>query len=558
MTLATRKRLTTLRALAVAGLITVLMWASVIYLLQHAEKMQLQAVERNLTSVTQAIVAHSNRTLQWVDHAAFLIRQRYLQEGDKLNLAALAASRDFSEPLFVLFSIADKTGALVLSSQPYTKGLDLSDREHIKAHLARAEDFLFPGRPVIGRVSGKPSIQFTRKIIDARGMFAGVVIVSVDPGYFNETYQSLNLGQGGEVQLFRTDGLSLVSHQGLQGYIGRDVSGADFFKRAGADVGVAFRVADASGKETLWATAALDGQEMHVAVAMDLDEQMQPIMLLRVRILIMAAVLSLTIFALAWATVQYILAIEKNRLQAVDANRKKTSFLSNISHELRTPLNGILGYAELLLLCEKDAERVDFLRAVHDSGAHLLSLVDSLLALSRVEKGLTPIQLRPEALRPLLSGIVQIHLQSAYAKNIDLSVRVAPSLPNHVFCDRVKLTQIMHNLIRNAVKFTDHGSIVVSAESCNDELIISVQDTGRGIKPDDQECIFDPLFQIKYMDSDGDEGFGLGLPIVKQLADLMRGRVRVESDLGKGTTFTLYLPLYPPISSAELTNQEAA
>ncbi|MBB5213863.1 sensor histidine kinase [Parapusillimonas granuli] len=559
MPLTKRKRTTTIRAMAVAGLIAALMWTSVMYLLQQAENMQREAVERNLSSVTQAIVAHSNRTLQWIDHAALLIRQRYLLEGESLDLNELVNSRDFSEPLFVLLSIADSRGALISSSQPYTKGLDLSDREHIKEHFTRKNDFLFPGRPVIGRVSGKPSIQFTRKILNTNGTLAGIVVVSVDPYYFTATYQSLNLGEGGRVELFRSDGLALVRHQDHQDAVGVDISGTDLFKHAQTTDGGIFHLTDEKGKETLWAYSELEGKELHVAVAMDLDEQMLPITHLRVRILIMAVLLSMTIFGLAWAVVKYIFVIEKNRLQAIEANQKKSGFLSNVSHELRTPLNGILGYTELLLLNEKDKERGEFLRVIYDSGAHLLSLVDSLLALSRIERGLVPLQLRREALHSLLSGVVQIHMRSAHTKGVSLSLHVARNVPAYIFCDRVKLTQILHNLIRNAVKFTDRGSIIVSVECRNDELVIAVQDTGRGIERECQEHLFDTFFQIKHGDAQGDEGFGLGLPIVKQLTDLMEGRVRVESYLGKGTTFTLHLPLRAaPAPAEEPTAQKAA
>ena len=543
MPLKQRKRLNIIRAFLIATITTTLMWASVLYLQKQAEKTQLQAIEQHLSSITHAIGTHTSSTLRWIDQAAETVGHRFLLERDALELDALINAKSYDERLFVLFSIINADGALIKSSQPFEKGLDLSDREHIKVHFEREEDFLFAGRPVVGRISGKPSIQFTRKIIDTDGSLVGITVISVNPFYFTSIYQELNLGKNSTIELFRSDGLALVQHHGSTNAVGVDISHTSHFEQMkGRNEGV-LQLTNPTGQKTLWVHTGLEGHELHVALALNLNEQMSPIRRLQNQMFMLAIMLSLTIFGLAWGFVKYVQMIELNRLRAVDANQKKTRFLSNVSHELRTPLNGILGYTELLLLTEKHPERREFLSAVQESGKLLLSLVDSLLALSRIEKGLMPLHIRDENIRSLLSGVAQIHLRSAQSKGLDLQLHVDKDVPATLPCDRVKLTQILHNLIRNAVKFTDQGLVKITATCDAHNLVIQVLDTGRGMAPQHLELIFDTFFQATYGETHGDEGFGLGLPIVKELTTLMGGTVQALSEAGQGTTFTVRLPL---------------
>lgn len=537
----------------VASLVTILVWAAVLYLVQQAEKMQLQAVEANLSSVTQAIVAHSSRTLQLIDHAAELVRDRYLEQRENLDLAALAQEQFFAESLFVLFSVTDSAGKLVLSSQPYAKGMDLSDREHIRTHLVEKRDFLFVGRPVVGRVSGKPSIQFTRKVLDKAGGLAGVVVVSVDPYYFTKVYRSLDLGSDSTIELFRADGLALVQQKGAQTVFGTDLSNSAPFKENALGHPGAVVLADSSGSKKMWVSSDV-GEGLRVAVGLSLAERMAPVTRLRNQMIILAILLSLTIFTLAGLGMKYVFVLDRSRRQAVESNKQKSRFISNVSHELRTPLNGILGYTELLQLDEPDPQRRRFLQAVHESGAHLLSLVDSLLALNSIEKGLRPVELKPEFLRPLISGIAQIHIQPAHARGLKLKLDIDAGLPEKIYCDRVKLTQILHNLVHNAIKYTDAGSIDIVVARASTWLRVDVVDTGRGIPAENLESIFEIFFQTSHAQAPPEDGFGLGLPIVKQLTQMMQGEVRVASTVGKGTTFTVLLPLREPVGAAGTTD----
>ncbi len=528
----------------VAGLITILAWAVVLYLMRQAEKMQLQAVEGNLSSVTQAIVAHSSRTLQLIDYATELVRDRYLEQGLDLDLATLAQERFFAEPLFVLFSVTDGAGKLVLSSQPFASGLDLSDREHIRTHLVEERDFLFVGRPVVGRVSGKPSIQFTRKILDKDRALVGIVVVSVDPYYFTNVYQSLNLGSDSTIELFRPDGLALAQQKGSKTAFGVGISNPAFFQEKDMGGGGAVLLSDSAGSKRMWVFSSV-GDTLYVAVGLNLAEHMAPVTQLRNQMIILTLLLSMAVFTLAGVGISYVFVLDKSRRQAIEANRQKSRFISNVSHELRTPLNGILGYTELLQSDEQNPEHREFLQIVRESGAHLLSLVDSLLALNSIEKGLKPVELKPEPLRPLISGITQIHVRPANAKGLALHLEIDPNLPDTIHCDRVKLTQVLHNIIHNAVKYTDQGSIDVKVSRSSARLRIDVTDTGRGIAAEDIDSIFDTFYQINQSGRiQSEDGFGLGLPIVKQLTGMMQGEVLVISRLGRGTTFSVLLPLH--------------
>ncbi|MBK5188112.1 MAG: PAS domain-containing protein, partial [Gemmatimonadaceae bacterium] len=232
------------------------------------------------------------------------------------------------------------------------------------------------------------------------------------------------------------------------------------------------------------------------------------------------------------------------RLEAETASRAKSEFLAVMSHELRTPLSAIIGYEELLFDGitgpVNDAQRTQLGR-IKASATHLLSLIDEVLTLSRVEAGREVTYPERIPVSAALREATMITEPLAAEKGLELRVVSAPK-EILVWADPTKLRQILLNLLTNAIKFTDAGSVVLESRALGDRVEITVRDTGIGIAPADHERVFDTFWQVEQRSTRKVGGAGLGLSVSRRLARLMNGELTVSSKLGEGSTFTLRLP----------------
>jgi signal transduction histidine kinase/CheY-like chemotaxis protein len=267
-------------------------------------------------------------------------------------------------------------------------------------------------------------------------------------------------------------------------------------------------------------------------------------------------------------------ALAEARDAAEAANRAKSAFLAQMSHELRTPLNGVLGYADILMRKRLDDDTTNGLMIIKQSGEHLLTLINDILDLSKIEAGRLALSPTPLQLPVFLDGIVGIIRARAEAKQLHLHVAVSPDLPLWVTADETRLRQVLLNLLGNAVKFTEQGSVTLRVSSVGEtqylaslpvlsseltcatgetqnlcRLRFEVSDTGPGIAPEQLEAIFQPFEQVGELRRRA-EGTGLGLAISRQLVRAMGGEVHVESALGQGSTFWFALAL--PVADAVL------
>jgi PAS domain S-box-containing protein len=246
-------------------------------------------------------------------------------------------------------------------------------------------------------------------------------------------------------------------------------------------------------------------------------------------------------------------ALRQAQEEAEKASRAKSQFLANMSHELRTPLNAILGFSALLRDDATgrldEATRLRFLNQIHSSGQHLLELINDVLDLSKVEAGQMDLLLQPVELGQLIDEVRATVEPLARTKSVALNIVLAPEL--RLVADPAKVRQMLLNLISNAIKFTPSGGRIDIRRRRIEALIeISVTDTGIGIAEEDLGRLFTEFQQLDAGRGQRQEGTGLGLALTKRFAELHGGRVSVESKLGKGSTFTLHLPIQPPMRRA--------
>ena len=235
---------------------------------------------------------------------------------------------------------------------------------------------------------------------------------------------------------------------------------------------------------------------------------------------------------------------EKSR-QLEIASQHKSQFLANMSHELRTPLNAILGYTELILdniYGETPDKMREVLDRLHANGKHLLGLINDVLDLSKIEAGELTLDLADYSLKEVVQTVFTAVESLATGKKLALTIDVAPNLPRG-HGDERRLVQVLLNLVGNAIKFTDKGEVAIKATMSDGSFTVAVRDTGPGIAPADQAKIFEEFQQADNAATKRKGGTGLGLSIAKRIIGMHGGRIWVESEIGKGSTFAFTIPV---------------
>ena len=234
------------------------------------------------------------------------------------------------------------------------------------------------------------------------------------------------------------------------------------------------------------------------------------------------------------------LTVERDH--AIDASRIKSHFLATVSHEIRTPLNGIIGMADLMTFTSLTKEQKEYIQIINSSGNHLLTIINDILDLSRIEAGKMSLDNRAFDLHGTVLDTIDLFVSEATEKGLDIALQIDPTVPRYVTGDTHRFRQILTNLVGNAIKFTHQGGVKVEIKGIDTSadfftVRIDVHDTGIGISPDNQDRLFKPFSQVDSSSNRKYGGTGLGLVISKRLAELMGGSISFSSEPGIGSVF---------------------
>jgi two-component system sensor histidine kinase BarA len=549
-----------LSLLALSAFVLAMLWIAIVAVLKQDGSNTQRQVEVNLSNLTRAFAEQTAKTLEGGDQAVRFVRSEFLAHGQEIDIPKYLSSQAIIDDAYHLLTVIGPDGYVVSSSQPFTK-VDLHTREHFRVHAEGAKDILFVSKPVLGKVSGKWSIQLTRRIDDPNQRFAGVVVVSMSPDYFTRFFKDVDLGHQGAIALVGTDGILRARFSQAGQEQGQDIQASPLFKQMRAQRnGVAQMRSSVDGIERIYAFRTLEPYGLIVLCGIGVGDAMAEYAQRSDTAVVIGSLVSLVILLFTLSLLrrqrrqeQLVAELQASRIKAEAANQMKSKFLASVSHELRTPLNGILGYAELIRDTAEEPQAAEFGGIIHDSARHLHSLVNTILDLAKIESGHMVTTPASTELRPLLEETYRLHAVHAQARGLQFNLMVDTSCPSHIVTDRTRLLQVLGNIVNNAIKFTEQGEISLLAGLADDRLVILVRDSGIGMSTERLKQLFTRFQGAASELVHANQGAGLGLPLAKELIELLGGTLSVRSELGQGTEVCVGLPLEDSPHTARIT-----
>ena len=533
---------------------------NVIFLNEYRES-TIKTAEAELGRYTLTLSEQADRSFKSLDLVISSVSDYLIRHGVNDAASYRAAVTDFETHLFLKDKISglpqidavtmiDQNGKLLNFSRFWpTPTVNVSDRDYFKALAADPNLETFISQPVPNRGDGTWVIYLARRLNDPNGNFMGLILGAISLQYFENFFGSTSSGESTVVMLTRDDGLLLAQYPPSRN-IGKTV---DRPIRVALNEGGTRRFSGTkSSQPNILSARVLPNYPLVVSARLDestaLDDWRRITRLLVIMSITCGVVILISaIYISRWWSAQ----VQAARA-AEAANATKSSFLAMMSHEIRTPMNAVLGLASCLLETRLDEEQRRSVNAIYNAGDNLLGILNDILDFSKLEAGkmsLEPMDFSPHSLVESLAGIVQ---PQAEAKGLQLLIQEDPMVPASLSGDAGRVRQILLNIISNAIKFTEKGSVTVAMKLESfaggmAEISWSIIDTGIGIPEDRINDLFNDFTQADSSITRRFGGSGLGLAICRRLVRQMGGDIAVTSKAGVGSTFSFRISF--PVST---------
>ncbi|MGE5517390.1 MAG: sensor histidine kinase [Bacteroidota bacterium] len=556
-------------AVAAFGIfILALLWLGLAWDLGRERDHVLAQAEADNANLARAFQEHIRRTIAGLDQALVYIESAYEEDPANFHLKEMVARSGIVRNVSVQLAIIGADGVLVDSTVPGFSPIDLSDREHFAVHKNLASDRLFISKPVLGRASGRWSIQLTRRLDNADGSFAGVVVLSLDPQYLSDFYGSIDVGSRGAILLVGRDGLIRAASDGS---VGRElpagmaqslfVANGDGTQRVNGPLDQERRIASFRAMNDL-SLAVWVGRSQNEVLSGHADTVRAYLLVgIGVTAVLGAALLTLYKLVRRQEAIARDLSLKKAELlSSRERLRRYVADLERIAevaaHDLQEPLRRVVAYAQLLSTHAQnalDAESRDYVAHVVSGAQRMRKLVQDLEAFVAVDHmpSADAVVSPTGPVGAATASLAEEIRQSGATVLID-------ALPS-VAADERSLTEIFTQLIDNALRYRspDRKPLIhVSARREEDFAVFSVRDNGQGIEDGQLPRVFEIFHRLHAVD--GRSGTGIGLAIVRRMVERLGGRVWVDSAVGQGSTFSFTLPLTVPLENSSDQEAQAA
>lgn len=519
------------------------------------------------TNIARVFEEHVARAIRETDKTLLLLRTAYEDRPEEFNLSRWTSAKEFKSELVIQYAHIGTTGKMLQSNvgRP-SQIIDLSDREHFSVHRDSADDELFISKPVLGRASGKWSIQLSRRLRQSDGSFGGVIVGSIDPAYLTRLYQGIDIGTNGATILVGLDGIVRAGNHGSTTALGQSIKSSFVFQHASlGEAGVVTATDPIDSELRLFGYEAVPGYPLIVLAGISEQELLVKGKLNYYFNNGTGALLTILVMLL-FATMHLkdklnfkvtLLSLERDKSNA--SNLAKSSFLAMMSHEIRTPMNAIIGLSSTLMNHRLSTTDHHLVTLINQEGDRLLILLNDILDYSKMESGKLHFESTSFAPSEIISSVIAITKLRGQAKGLTVNCHAGPGLPLGLIGDAGRLQQVMLNLVSNSIKFTETGTVTAQVEcieQCDGFAVMkwSVRDTGIGIAPENVSKLFDDFVQADSSINRSFGGSGLGLAICKRIICQMNGTITIESAPEAGTTVIFVVKL--PIGEAPLSHNE--